>query len=140
MDSHPHHHGSCSSGDQKVDVQLDSLLNSAPKEESLPARIMARAREVAAQSGHKAVYTVGMDVGSTTVKAVVVDAATDRMIWQDYQRHETKQPEKLLEFLKRMQDEVGIAPHNCRIFITGSGGGALANLIGAKFVQEVTAV
>ena len=81
-----------------------------------------------------------MDVGSTTVKAVIVEAATDQMIWSDYQRHETKQPEKLLEFLKRMQDEVGIAPHNCRIFITGSGGGALANLIGAKFVQEVTAV
>jgi predicted CoA-substrate-specific enzyme activase len=69
-----------------------------------------------------------------------VDAETDQMIWQDYQRHETKQPEKLLEFLKRMEEEVGIAPHNCRIFITGSGGGALANLIGAKFVQEVTAV
>ena len=81
-----------------------------------------------------------MDVGSTTVKAVVVETETDQMIWQDYQRHETKQPEKLLEFLKRMQEEVGIAPHNCRIFITGSGGGALANLIGAKFVQEVTAV
>ena len=65
---------------------------------------------------------------------------TDEIIWSDYQRHETKQPEKTLEFLKRMQDEVGIAPHNCRIFITGSGGGALANLVGAKFVQEVTAV
>jgi activator of 2-hydroxyglutaryl-CoA dehydratase/predicted nucleotide-binding protein (sugar kinase/HSP70/actin superfamily) len=101
---------------------------------------MAKSREVAAQSGHKAVYTVGMDVGSTTVKAVVVETETDKMIWQDYQRHETKQPEKLLEFLQRMEGEVGIAPHNCRIFITGSGGGALANLVGAKFVQEVTAV
>ena len=125
----------------KVDVSSGiAEPNSAPVEDSLPARILAKSREVAAQSGHKAVYTVGMDVGSTTVKAVVVDAETDKMIWQDYQRHETKQPEKLLEFLKRMQDEVGIAPHNCRIFITGSGGGALANLVGAKFVQEVTAV
>jgi activator of 2-hydroxyglutaryl-CoA dehydratase/predicted nucleotide-binding protein (sugar kinase/HSP70/actin superfamily) len=140
LDSHPHHHGSCSTGEQKVDVQLDALLNTAPVEESLPARLMARSREVSAQSGHKAVYTVGMDVGSTTVKAVVVNTEDDQIIWQDYQRHETKQPEKLLEFLKRMQEEVGIAPHNCRIFITGSGGGALANLIGAKFVQEVTAV
>ncbi len=86
------------------------------------------------------VYMVGMDVGSTTVKSVVVNAETDQIIWSDYQRHETKQPEKTLEFLKRMQDEAGIAPHNCRIFITGSGGGALANLVGAKFVQEVTAV
>jgi predicted CoA-substrate-specific enzyme activase len=83
---------------------------------------------------------VGMDVGSTTVKAVVTDVATGAMLWQDYQRHETKQPEKMLEFLVRMQNEVGIAPNNARVFITGSGGGSLANLIGAKFVQEVTAV
>ncbi len=133
-------HGCCDTANPKVDVSLSSLVNSAPVEDSLPARILAKSREVAAQSGHKAVYTVGMDVGSTTVKAVVVEAATDQMIWSDYQRHETKQPEKLLEFLKRMEDEVGIAPHNCRIFITGSGGGALSNLVGAKFVQEVTAV
>ena len=140
MGSHSHQHGSCSTGEQKVDVQLDALLTPAPVEDSLPARVLARSREVTSQSGFKAVYTVGMDVGSTTVKAVIVNAETDQIIWQDYQRHETKQPEKLLEFLKRMQDEVGIAPHNCRIFITGSGGGALANLVGAKFVQEVTAV
>ena len=139
MDSHPHH-GSCSSGEQKIDVQLAALQNSVPVEESLPARIMAKSREIVAQSGRKVAYSVGMDVGSTTVKAVIVDAETDQIIWSDYQRHETKQPEKTLEFLKRMQDEAGIAPHNCRIFITGSGGGALANLVGAKFVQEVTAV
>jgi hypothetical protein len=43
-------------------------------------------------------FLVGLDVGSTTVKAIVVDAATDKVIWQDYQRHETRQPEKVLEF------------------------------------------
>ena len=43
-------------------------------------------------------FFVGLDVGSTTVKAIVVDAATDKTIWQDYQRHETRQPEKVLEF------------------------------------------
>src|SRR5499426_2642058 len=83
---------------------------------------------------------IGLDVGSTTVKAVVVDPVTDQMIWQDYQRHETKQPEKVLEFLIRMQSEATISPNNSRIFITGSGGATLAGLIGAKFVQEVTAV
>jgi predicted CoA-substrate-specific enzyme activase len=89
---------------------------------------------------HNTKYMVGLDVGSTTVKAVVVDAATDEILWQDYQRHETKQPEKTLEFLKRMEAEVGINKHNTRIFMTGSGGGGLADAIGAKFVQEVTAV
>jgi len=29
---------------------------------------------------------------------------------------------------------------NCRVFVTGSGGGMIAELIGGKFVQEVTAV
>jgi predicted CoA-substrate-specific enzyme activase len=85
-------------------------------------------------------YLVGLDVGSTTVKAVVVDAASDQVLWQDYQRHETKQPEKTLQFLKRMEAEVGINPHNTRMFMTGSGGGSIADQIGAKFVQEVTAV
>src|SRR5258706_4724640 len=89
---------------------------------------------------HSTKFLVGLDVGSTTVKAVVVDAASDRVLWQDYQRHETKQPEKTLEFLKRMEADAGINCKNTRMFVTGSGGGAIAEQIGAKFVQEVTAV
>src|ERR1700687_2874707 len=89
---------------------------------------------------HHTQYLVGLDVGSTTVKATVVDATTDQILWQDYQRHETKQPEKTLEFLRRMEREVGSNRHNTRMFMTGSGGGGIAQQIGAKFVQEVTAV
>jgi len=89
---------------------------------------------------HVTQFLVGLDVGSTTVKAVVVDAATDKVLWRDYQRHETKQPEKTLEFLKRMEAEIGINHHNTRMFVAGSGGGAIADQVGAKFVQEVTAV
>jgi predicted CoA-substrate-specific enzyme activase len=89
---------------------------------------------------HVTKFMVGLDVGSTTVKAVVVEAATDQVLWQDYQRHETKQPEKTLEFLKRMESEIGMSPQNTRMFMTGSGGGSIAEQIGAKFVQEVTAV
>jgi activator of 2-hydroxyglutaryl-CoA dehydratase/predicted nucleotide-binding protein (sugar kinase/HSP70/actin superfamily) len=85
-------------------------------------------------------YLIGLDVGSTTVKAVAVDEATDQILWSDYQRHETKQPEKTLEFLKRMEADLSLHHDNCRIFMTGSGGGALAALVGGKFVQEVTAV
>jgi predicted CoA-substrate-specific enzyme activase len=85
-------------------------------------------------------FLVGLDVGSTTVKAIVVDAATDTTLWQDYQRHETRQPEKVLEFLRRMEADTGMSSANTRIFITGSGGGTIAEMIGAKFVQEVHAV
>src|SRR5207237_6527955 len=89
---------------------------------------------------HQSRLMVGLDVGSTTVKAVVVDRDTGQMLWSDYQRHETKQPEKVKEVLGRMEAEAGINPTNTRIFMTGSGGGTLAELVGAKFVQEVTAV
>ncbi|HEX9596811.1 MAG TPA: BadF/BadG/BcrA/BcrD ATPase family protein, partial [Anaerolineales bacterium] len=83
---------------------------------------------------------VGLDVGSTTVKAVVVNPADDKILWSDYQRHDTKQPEKVMEFLTRMEDEVGIVAGHTRMFVTGSGAGGVAPLIGAKFVQEVNAV
>ena len=85
-------------------------------------------------------YLVGFDVGSTSVKAVVVEADTDAIVWQDYRRHETHQPENVLEFLRRMESEVGISEDNCRIIFSGSGGGPLAPLVGGRFVQEVLAV
>ena len=48
------------------------------------------------------ILAIGMDVGSTTVKAVVIDPADLSIRWSDYQRHETRQPEKVLEFLVRI--------------------------------------
>jgi activator of 2-hydroxyglutaryl-CoA dehydratase/predicted nucleotide-binding protein (sugar kinase/HSP70/actin superfamily) len=83
---------------------------------------------------------IGLDVGSTTVKAVVVDPVDDRILWRDYQRHDTKQPEKCLEFLGRIEAEFQIPAEQYRVFITGSGGGKVGGLVGAKFVQEVNAV
>jgi activator of 2-hydroxyglutaryl-CoA dehydratase/predicted nucleotide-binding protein (sugar kinase/HSP70/actin superfamily) len=85
-------------------------------------------------------FLVGFDVGSATVKAVVLNAATNEIVWRDYQRHATRQAEKTLEFLRRIEKETGVNEHNTRMFMTGSGGGALADLVDAKFVQEVTAV
>jgi predicted CoA-substrate-specific enzyme activase len=86
-------------------------------------------------------FFIGLDVGSTTVKAVVVDAATDEILWQDYHRHDTKQPEKVLEFLKRFETEIeGFSAERSRMFITGSGGNGMTKFLGAKFVQEVNAV
>jgi predicted CoA-substrate-specific enzyme activase len=97
---------------------------------------------------------IGMDVGSTTVKAVCVDrggAAEGepsgykeksrlQVLWQDYQRHNTRQAEKVLEFLGRMEDEAGVEVGRDRVFFTGSGAGLLAPLVGAKTIQEVVAV
>jgi predicted CoA-substrate-specific enzyme activase len=134
-----HDHSGGSKGSIKVDVRIEELMRSTHLAGRMPGNINAR-RAASPGGPFKIQYMVGLDVGSTTVKAVVVDVDTDAITWQDYQRHETKQPEKVMEFLKRMESEVGIAPNNCRMFITGSGGGSLAPLLGAKFVQEVTAV
>ena len=82
--------------------------------------------------------TVGLDVGSTTVKAAVMEGGTVR--WQHYARHNTKQAEMVLEFLARIETECGLSPRRDQVFITGSGSGMLAPLIGAKTVQEVVAV
>jgi activator of 2-hydroxyglutaryl-CoA dehydratase/predicted nucleotide-binding protein (sugar kinase/HSP70/actin superfamily) len=84
---------------------------------------------------------IGMDVGSTTVKAVVIDPSTKEILWCDYQRHQTKQPEKVLEFLQRIEQAFPHSPREgWRIFLTGSGSGPLAGPVGGKFVQEVNAV
>jgi len=81
---------------------------------------------------------VGVDVGSTTVKAVVVEDG--RVVWQDYQRHSTRQAEKVLELLDRIEAEAAVAPSRDRTFFTGSGAGLIAPLVGGKLIQEVVAV
>src|SRR5947208_11576766 len=90
------------------------------------------------QSPPPSMKLVGVDVGSTTVKAVVV--ADGKAGWQDYQRHNTRQAEKVVEFLGRMEAEAGLTPGRDRVFFTGSGAGFLAPLVGGKLIQEVVAV
>jgi predicted CoA-substrate-specific enzyme activase len=84
------------------------------------------------------VKIVGLDVGSTTVKALADAGGTP--VWQDYKRHNTKQAEMVLEFLERMEVECGLEPSSDRVFLTGSGAGLIAPLVGGKFIQEVVAV
>ncbi len=82
---------------------------------------------------------IGIDVGSTTVKAVVCDPDSFEILWSDYKRHETRQPEMVHEFLVRIGTAFPRAT-DMRVFVTGSGSSPLAKPIGAKFVQEVNAV
>ncbi len=84
---------------------------------------------------------IGIDVGSTTVKATVVNPRNKEILWADYQRHHTKQAEKVLEFLIQIGNQFSHIPQdNIRVFMTGSGSGPIVEHIGAKFVQEVNAV
>lgn len=84
---------------------------------------------------------IGIDVGSTTVKATAVNPKTKEILWSDYQRHHTRQPELVLDFLTRIENEFPqVHKEYIRVFMTGSGAGPIAPHIGAKFVQEVNAV
>ncbi len=84
---------------------------------------------------------IGMDVGSTTVKAVVVNPDNKEILWSDYQRHHTKQPEYVLTMLEQILAAFPeMKASDFRIFLTGSGAGPLCVPVGGKFVQEVNAV
>jgi activator of 2-hydroxyglutaryl-CoA dehydratase/predicted nucleotide-binding protein (sugar kinase/HSP70/actin superfamily) len=88
-------------------------------------------------------FLLGVDVGSTTVKVVVVDPASHEILWADYQRHQTRQAEKVLELLEASFERfptLASSPETVRVFITGSGASPLVDPIGARFVQEVNAV
>lgn len=80
---------------------------------------------------------LGLDVGSTTVKAVVMDEH-DQLLARVYRRHNARQPELALEFLTEIER---LFPNRTiRSYITGSGGRAIADLINAQYIQEVNAV
>ncbi len=79
---------------------------------------------------------LGIDVGSTTVKLVLLDELGN-IIYSKYERHMSNVFEKAGELLEELFKEKGdleIQP-----VITGSGGMSLANLFGIKFEQEVIA-
>ncbi len=80
-----------------------------------------------------------LDVGSTTCKYVLASSTGD-VLAQAYERHNTKQAEKVLEFLTRLEEKHNLTPQRDRIFFTGSGAGLIAPLVGGKLIQEVVAV
>ena len=103
------------------------------------AEIKNTRKKIKAPDGDK--LLIGVDIGSTTVKAVCVDPVTLDIVWSDYQRHETRQAEKVGELLTEIQEDFPtIPPGNIRMFVTGSGASPLEKPLGAKFVQEVNAV
>ena len=81
----------------------------------------------------------GIDVGSTTCKYTLA-SADGEVISQAYERHNTKQAEKVLQFLSRLEAQHGLTPQHDRVFFTGSGAGLIAPLAGGKVIQEVVAV
>ena len=82
-------------------------------------------------------YTLGIDIGSTTVKIAILDNE-HTILFSDYKRHFANIQETLSDLLKEAVTELGDLSVNP--MITGSGGLTLANHLGVPFVQEVIAV
>jgi predicted CoA-substrate-specific enzyme activase len=85
-------------------------------------------------------YTLGIDIGSTTVKYVVCDE-TFRIRAKAYTPHDTRQAATLLTLLQELAtDRPDVYEGIKRVYITGSGAAPIAPTINARFVQEVNAV
>ena len=82
-------------------------------------------------------YTLGIDIGSTTVKVAVLDK-DNKILFSDYKRHFANIKETLKDLVQEAKDALG--ENEVNPCITGSGGLALAQLIGVPFTQEVVCV
>ncbi len=82
-------------------------------------------------------YRLGIDIGSTTVKIVIINE-TGEIIFSDYERHFANIQETLAGLVKKAQDAQGNL--NISPVITGSGGLTISKHLDIPFVQEVVAV
>ena len=80
---------------------------------------------------------IGLDVGSTTLKCVVLDEK-EKIVYQEYERHFSRITEKASEMLRRIAGRFPQEPH-MQIAVSGSAGMGLAESLGLPFVQEVYA-
>ena len=80
---------------------------------------------------------LGMDVGSTTVKVVVVDK-DDKCLFKSYERHYSEIIKTGIDMLKAVRDM--FPDYSFKMMFSGSGGMGLAEKLGMPFVQEVIAL
>ncbi len=79
---------------------------------------------------------IGIDIGSTTVKVVVLDEQ-NKLLFRSYERHYSKARERTCETLRDLRGL--LAGQQVRLLITGSAGLGVAKASGLDFVQEVYA-
>jgi predicted CoA-substrate-specific enzyme activase len=93
------------------------------------------ASALAAEAVAPAPLRLGIDIGSTTVKAVALDGAAT--VFQDYRRHNA---DVRFELGKLLREVARAHPgREALVAVTGSGGLGVAQALGVKFVQEVIA-
>ena len=79
---------------------------------------------------------IGIDIGSTTVKVVVLDEA-NQLLFRSYERHYSKARERAAETLCSIREM--LTGQQVNLVVTGSAGLGVAKAAGLDFVQEVYA-
>lgn len=80
---------------------------------------------------------IGLDIGSTTLKCVILNASGE-LLYKDYRRHFSR----IAENAAAMLGEIAAAFPNereCDLVVSGSAGMGIAETLGLPFVQEVYA-
>ena len=81
-------------------------------------------------------FSVGLDVGSTTVKVVVMDS-NNMIIYSEYRRHFSDIRSTIIGLINEAYERLGDV--KVTISVTGSGGLSVSKWLGIEFVQEVIA-
>ncbi len=80
---------------------------------------------------------IGLDVGSTTIKCVVLDDG-NQIIYQSYERHFSQITQKMSELLTRISHEY-LKGAKARLTVSGSAGMGISQSCKLPFIQEVYA-
>ena len=86
---------------------------------------------------NKETLLAGLDIGSTTVKLVVISPETGKPVYSRYQRHNAEQAAQAAELLRDAHNALDGAEF--RLAVCGSGGQTIGEKLGAFFIQEVVA-
>ena len=80
---------------------------------------------------------IGLDVGSTTIKCVVLDEQ-ENILYKSYERHYSQITEKMAELLQKIQKEF-VGQQDAMVSVSGSAGMGIAESCSLPFIQEVYA-
>ncbi len=80
---------------------------------------------------------MGLDIGSTTVKAVVINPLDSSVLFTRYVRHGARQADTAAALCSEISVQFPL--HKIKLALCGSGGKEIADAIGAGFIQEVVA-
>ena len=117
--------------------ETDAAVGEESIAESTARTIEETAAESAAPCGSGEALRAGIDIGSTTVKLVILDG-NGRVLFAECQRHHARTREAAAELLHQAARQLG--DRRLAVHLTGSGALGLSGLLSIPFVQEVAAV